>query len=251
MSFTSFPEGTAFVIAKVTGALRFLCLFVQSFPVIIKSKQKHKLLSNILPIQREITSEWKDRTLYTEMNNLVIGGTGENSKPNILWRHTSLSIEGPVITLMAYFLFCTTSPMLLCFSELFHRKHLVHKIKTSHSRKTYSWAVYSTKVTDGVWNIVRPVVATHSLEDSRSSSKSLEAPTQETLQCYKMHRAFNCMSWVVKSHGWLGKEAGIKQWWAESTISALIPHSALLHQLCPYHPWGQSRRMSQFHSLVL
>lgn len=167
------------------------------------------------------------------MNNLVIGGTGENSEKNILWRHTSLSIEGLVITLMTYFLFSTTSPILLCFSELFHRNHVVHKIKTSHSQKTYSWAVYSTKVTYGVWNIVRLVVATHSLEDSRSFSRSLEAPNQETLHCYKTCRAFNCTSWVVRSHGWLGKEAGIKKWWGESTISPLVPQPAGPYQLCP------------------
>ena len=50
----------------------------------IKSKENHKLLSNILPIEREITSEWKDRTVYTEMNNVVIGGTGGNSEKIIL-----------------------------------------------------------------------------------------------------------------------------------------------------------------------
>lgn len=43
-------------------------MFVQSFPVIIKSKEKHKLLSNTLAVEKEITSEWKDRTAYTEMN---------------------------------------------------------------------------------------------------------------------------------------------------------------------------------------
>lgn len=57
---------------------------VQSFPVIITSKEKHKLVSNTLPIEREITSEWKDRTIYTEMNNVVIGGTRENSEKIIL-----------------------------------------------------------------------------------------------------------------------------------------------------------------------
>lgn len=53
---------------------------MQSFPVIIKPKEKHKLLSNILPIEREITSPWKDRPVYAEMNNVVIEGTGENSE---------------------------------------------------------------------------------------------------------------------------------------------------------------------------
>lgn len=57
---------------------------MQPFPVIIKSKEKHELLSNVLPVEREITSEWKDRRVYTEMNNVVIGGTGENSEKNIL-----------------------------------------------------------------------------------------------------------------------------------------------------------------------
>lgn len=47
---------------------------MQSFPVIIKSKEKHKLLANTLPIEREITSEWKDRVVHAEMNNVVMGG---------------------------------------------------------------------------------------------------------------------------------------------------------------------------------
>ena len=108
-------------------------VIVQPFPVNITFKEKYKLISNILTIEREITSEWKDRIVHTEMNNVVIGNTGENSEKIILLTHTSLSTEGPVITLMTLFLFCTTSPILLSFSQFFHRNYLVHKIKTFHS----------------------------------------------------------------------------------------------------------------------
>lgn len=70
---TPFFKTPTCVIAKLTEDLRFLSLFVQSSPVNIKSKAKHKLLSNILPVVREITSKQKDRTVYTKMNNAMMG----------------------------------------------------------------------------------------------------------------------------------------------------------------------------------
>lgn len=54
---TPFSKAPTCVIAKLTEDLRFLCLFVQSSPVNIKSKEKHKLFSSIFPVEREITSE--------------------------------------------------------------------------------------------------------------------------------------------------------------------------------------------------
>lgn len=57
MPLTPFCKAPTCVIVKLTEDLRFSCLFVQSSPVNITSKEKHKLLSNILPVEREITSE--------------------------------------------------------------------------------------------------------------------------------------------------------------------------------------------------